>query len=51
VLPDGTILRTKVSHGRGEIGDPGLWRIWHEQLGLESEDDFRRALSERRPVD
>ena len=52
VLPDGTILRTKVSHGRGEIRDPGLWRrIWHEQLGLASEDVFWRALSERRPVD
>jgi hypothetical protein len=52
VLSDGTILRTKVSHGRGEIGDPGLWRrIWHEQLGLESEDVFWRALSDRRPVD
>jgi hypothetical protein len=52
VLPDGTILRTRVSHGKGEIGDPRLWaRIWHEQLGLEGEDVFWRALSERRPVD
>ena len=52
VLPDGTILRTKVSHGRSEIGDPGLWRrIWREQLGLASEDVFWRALRESRPVD
>ena len=52
VLPDGTILRTKVSHGSGEIGDRGLWqRIWRDQLGLESEDAFWRALRESRPVD
>jgi hypothetical protein len=52
VLADGTILRTKVSHGRSEIGDQGLWRrIWREQLGLASEDAFWQALRERRPVD
>jgi hypothetical protein len=52
VLPDGTILRTKVSHGKGEIGDPGLWRrIWREQLGLASEEEFWRALREGRGVD
>lgn len=51
VLADGTILRTRVSHGRGEIGDPGLWtRIWRDQLGLESEDAFWQALSDGRPV-
>lgn len=45
VLADGTILRTRVSHGAGEIGDPGLWtRIWRDQLGLESEDDFWQTL-------
>ena len=52
VLADGTILRTCVSHGRGEIRDPGLWtRIWRDQLGLESEDDFWQALRGGRPVD
>ncbi len=52
VLPDGMILRTKVSHGSGAIGDPGLWRrIWRDQLGLDSEDAFWRALRESRPVD
>jgi hypothetical protein len=52
VLPDGTILRTKVSHGKGQIGDPGLWRrIWRDQLGLDREDLFWQALRESRPVD
>jgi hypothetical protein len=52
VLADGTILRTRVSHGAGEIGDPGLWtRIWRDQLGLESEDVFWHALDTGRPVD
>jgi hypothetical protein len=51
VLDDGTILRTRVSHG-GEIADPGLWtRIWRDQLGLESEDAFWRALRDGRPAD
>jgi hypothetical protein len=52
VLADGTILRTRVSHGSGEIGDPGLWkRIWRDQLGLESEDVFWQSLVDRKPVD
>ena len=52
VLADGTILRTRVSHGRGEIGDPGLWaRIWREQLGLEREDVFWQTVRYGRPVD
>ena len=52
VLADGTILRTRVSHGSGEIGDAGLWkRIWRDQLGLESEHVFWQALVDRRPVD
>jgi len=51
ILRDGTILRTKVSHGRGEIRDPGLWRhIWRDQLGLATEDEFWRALTDRKPV-
>jgi hypothetical protein len=51
VLVDGTILRTRVSHGHGEIGDPGLWtRIWRDQLGLETEDAFWQALRDGRPV-
>lgn len=46
VLPDGTILKTKVSHGNGSVEDPTLWsRIWKHQLGLTSEQDFWKALS------
>ena len=52
VLADGTILRTRVSHGSGEIGDAGLWkRIWHDQLELENEDVFWHSLRDRKPVD
>lgn len=51
LLADGTILRTRVSHGRGQIGDPSLWaRIWRHQLGLESEDSFWQALRDGRAV-
>jgi len=50
-LGDGTILRTKVSHGNDEIHDPGLWRhIWRDQLGLESEDEFWRVLETGEPA-
>jgi hypothetical protein len=45
ILRDGTILRTKASHGGGEIRDPGLWRhIWRDQLGLAGEAQFWQAL-------
>jgi hypothetical protein len=45
ILPDGRVLRTRASHGTGQIADPNLWqRIWREQLGLESEDQFWEAL-------
>lgn len=45
VLGDGQILRTKVSHGSGSIEDPRMWaRIWKEQLGLTSEQQFWEAL-------
>jgi hypothetical protein len=45
VLADGTVLRTRASHGNEQIGDPNLWqRIWRDQLGLESEDQFWEAL-------
>ncbi len=51
ILPNGAILRTKVSHGSGLIEDPDLWhRIWRDQLGLESEHQFWDALRARRPV-
>ena len=51
-LPDGTILRTKVSFGAGGVDDPALWtRIWREQLALPSEDEFWRVLEEERPAD
>lgn len=52
VLADGTVLRTRVSHGAGEIGDAGLWkRIWRDQLGLETEEAFWEALRTGRPVE
>lgn len=51
ILPDGTILRTRVSHGSGRIEDRDLWhRIWRDQLGLEREEQFWDALRARRPV-
>ena len=50
-LADGSILRTKASHRNEQIGDPNLWhRIWKEQLGLESEEQFWTALRTRTPV-
>src|ERR1700741_5220426 len=51
VLPDGTMLRTRASHGNDQIGDPALRkRIWSEQLGLENEQEFWDALSSGEPV-
>jgi hypothetical protein len=52
ILDDGTILRTRVSHGRGPaFDDPGMWsHVWRDQLGLESEDQFWQALRTRQPV-
>jgi hypothetical protein len=51
-LDDGRILKTKVSRGRGQYGDPSLWRhIWRDQLGLESEEQFWEALRTGEPVD
>ncbi|MGH3038598.1 MAG: cytotoxic translational repressor of toxin-antitoxin stability system [Gaiellaceae bacterium] len=51
-LDDGGILRTKVSHGSGQYGDPGLWRhIWRDQLGLDSEEQFWEALRTGEPVE
>ena len=51
-LNDGRILRTKASHGNDEIGDPSLWtRIWRDQLGLESEEQFWNALKTGNPVE
>jgi hypothetical protein len=52
VLDDGRVLRTRASHGRGSIEDPGLWqRVWRDQLALSGEDEFWDALREKRPVD
>ena len=51
-LDDGRILRTRVSHGNDEIGDPGPWKhIWHEQLALDDERQFWDALKSGTPVD
>lgn len=51
-LDDGTVLRTKVSHGRGPICRvPHLWtNVWRHQLGLESEDQFWEVLKWRKPA-
>ena len=51
-LPDGTILRTKVSNGRGPIvRNPGLWsHLWRHQLGVESEEQFWEVLDSRQPA-
>ena len=50
-LADGSILRTKASHSKDQIGDPRLWhRIWKEQLGLQSEEQFWAALRTSVPV-
>lgn len=52
VLDDGRVLRTRVSHGRGSIKDPGLWgHIWREQLALGEEEEFWSALRSGEPVD
>jgi hypothetical protein len=51
VLGDGTVLRTRASHGDEQIRDPGLWqRIWKHQLGLDSEEQFWEALRTGQPV-
>lgn len=43
-LPDGRALRTKVSFGSGEVGDPGLFAaILREQLQVSSEEFWRAA--------
>ena len=49
-LDDGSVLRTKVSPGRGPVCDDiALWtRIWRHQLGLESEDEFWEVLKTRK---
>ncbi|MGI8623543.1 MAG: hypothetical protein ACR2NB_08655 [Solirubrobacteraceae bacterium] len=51
-LANGTLLRTKVSHGRGPIvRNPGLWtNVWRHQLGLESEEQFWEVLTTRKPA-
>lgn len=51
-LPDGQVLRTRVSHGDGPaFGDPGLWsHVWRDQLGLDGEEQFWEALRTGKPV-
>lgn len=49
-LPDGRTLRTKVSFGSREIGDPGLFAaILREQLEV-SEQEFWRVVREGGPA-
>lgn len=49
-LPNGGILRTKVSRNKKEYGTDFWNRIWREQLGLESEDQFWEALQSKEAV-
>jgi hypothetical protein len=51
-LDDGSVLRTKVSLGRGPIcRAPQLWtKVWRHQLGLQSEDQFWEVLKTRKPA-
>jgi hypothetical protein len=51
-LDDGTVLRTRVSFGRGPICRvPALWaKVWRHQLKLESEDEFWKVLKTRKPA-
>lgn len=49
-LPDGRTLRTKVSFGSGEVGDPGLFAaILRDQLEV-SEDEFWRVIRDGGPA-
>jgi hypothetical protein len=52
VLEDGSVLRTKVSRGRGPAcDDHNLWHaIWGRQLGLDSEDQFWEVLETKQPA-
>lgn len=50
LLPDGRTLRTRVSFGSGEIGDPGLFaEILRIQLEV-SEDEFWRVVRDGGPA-
>jgi hypothetical protein len=50
LLPDGRTLRTRVSFGSGEIGDPGLFaEILRIQLEV-SEDEFWRVVRHGGPA-
>lgn len=49
-LPDGRTLRTKVSFGSGEVGDPGLFAaILRDQLDV-SEQEFWRVVRHGGPA-
>lgn len=51
-LDDGTVLRTRVSLGRGPAcDDPALWnRIWSVQLKLNSQEQFWKVLQTGEPA-
>ena len=51
-LDDGSVLRTRVSFGRGPIcRAPALWtKVWRHQLKLESEEELWEALKTRQPA-
>jgi hypothetical protein len=49
-LPGGRVAQTKVSYSRKEYG-PSLWHhIWHDQLLLETEQQFWDVLATRKPA-
>lgn len=49
VLPDGTVLRTRASHGNDEIGDPGLVNnIIRHQLQV-TREEFWDAVDDGTP--
>ena len=51
LLPDGRILRTRASHGRGHIGDRALIvRILRHQLEV-TEEEFWAAVDDGRAPD
>ena len=51
-LEDGTVLHTRVSHGRGPaVRSVRFWtKIWRHQLQLSSEAEFWAALKSGTPV-
>lgn len=49
-LPDGRALRTKISFGSGEVGDPGLFAAILREQPQVSEEEFWRVVHEGGPA-